>query len=258
MSWICTTQKDNRSPIAKFRGFMNNRSLQIALAIICLWTVSLWTCLHISIATVHPMGLLGAVAWQTWLYTGLFITAHDAMHGSIHPSPPIDRAIGQLCLWLYAGFDYSLLATKHHLHHQYPASDRDPDFHNGTATNFWSWYTHFVCEHFSWPQAINVVLMLGVYASICYGTAGSDRHSPLWSIVNPILFWAIPSLLSSLQLFYFGTFLPHREPPDGYRNPHRAHTIARSRWWSLMSCYHFGYHHEHHQSPHLPWWQLDR
>jgi beta-carotene/zeaxanthin 4-ketolase len=237
---------------------MNNRSFQIALAIICLWAVSLWNCFHIQIDTLQPWGLLGVVVWQTWLYTGLFITAHDAMHGSIHPSPQIDLAIGQLCLWLYAGFDYSLLATKHHLHHQYPASDLDPDFHDGVATKFWSWYAHFVCEHFSWPQAINLVVMLGIYARICYVTVGHDRHSLLWSIANPILFWAIPSLLSSLQLFYFGTFLPHREPPDGYLNPHRARTIVRSRWWSLLSCYHFGYHHEHHQSPHLSWWQLYR
>ncbi|WP_310488405.1 fatty acid desaturase [Chamaesiphon sp. VAR_69_metabat_338] len=239
---------------------MNNPSLQIALTIIGLWTMSLWSCLHLQLDTLPPLWLIGAIGWQTWLYTGLFITAHDAMHGSIHPLPQIDRAIGRLCLWLYAGFDYSLLAAKHHLHHQYPASERDPDFHDGTATNFLSWYAHFVCEHFSWPQAINLVLMLGVYASICYGAAahGDDRQSLLWSIVNPIVFWAIPSLLSSLQLFYFGTFLPHREPPDGYSNSHRARTIARSHWWSLLSCYHFGYHQEHHQSPYIPWWQLYR
>jgi beta-carotene/zeaxanthin 4-ketolase len=237
---------------------MNNLSLPIALAIIGLWTISLWSCLHIHLGAYHPLGLLGAVVWQTWLYTGLFITAHDAMHGSIHPFPQIDRAIGRVCLWLYAGFDYSLLTAKHHLHHQYPASDLDPDFHDGVATNFWSWYAHFVCEHFSWPQTIYLILMLGVYAGITSSVVGHDRQSLLESIANPILFWAIPSLLSSLQLFYFGTFLPHREPQDGYLNPHRARTIPRSRCWSLVSCYHFGYHQEHHQSPHLPWWQLYR
>jgi beta-carotene/zeaxanthin 4-ketolase len=24
----------------------------------------------------------------------------------------------------------------------------------------------------------------------------------------------------------------------------------------LISCYHFGYHEEHHELPHLGWWQL--
>ena len=237
-----------------FLGLRLGSPLVIAAAIMGVWALSLWNCLQIQIHTLHPLGLLCLVGWQTWIYTGLFITAHDAMHGSIHPGQQVNRAIGQLCLWLYAGFDYSLLASKHHLHHQYPASERDPDFHDGTP-NFWNWYTHFVCEHFSWGQALNLVFMFGTYAIVCQYAL----YPPLLlRIPNLLLFWVIPSLLSSLQLFYFGTFLPHREPPDGYRNPHRAQTIARSRWWSLISCYHFGYHHEHHESPQIPWWQLYR
>jgi beta-carotene/zeaxanthin 4-ketolase len=237
-----------------FLGLKLGSPLSIAAAIMGVWALSLWNCLQIQIGTLHPLGLLCLIGWQTWIYTGLFITAHDAMHGSIHPWHQVNRAIGQLCLWLYAGFDYSLLASKHHLHHQYPASDRDPDFHDGTP-NFWNWYAHFVCEHFSWGQALNLVLMFCSYAIVCQYAL----YPPLlWRIPNLLLFWVVPSLLSSLQLFYFGTFLPHREPPDGYRNPHRAQTIARSQWWSLMSCYHFGYHYEHHESPQIPWWQLYR
>ena len=232
---------------ATFREFTNGLPLRVAIIIIGIWALSLWKCCQIQIGTLQPIWLLCLVRWQTWIYTWLFITAHDAIPGSIHPLPQIDRVIGQLCLWLYAGFDYSLLASKHHLHHQYPASDRDPDFHDGISSHFWGWYAHFVCEHVSWGQAINLVMMLGIYVIICQ-----------CAIPNLILFWIIPSLLSSLQLFYFGTFLPHREPPDGYINPHRALTIARSRWWSLISCYHFGYHQEHHQFPHIPWWQLYR
>ena len=25
---------------------------------------------------------------------------------------------------------------------------------------------------------------------------------------------------------------------------------------SLLTCYHYGYHREHHAMPHVPWWQL--
>jgi beta-carotene/zeaxanthin 4-ketolase len=237
-----------------FLGLRLGSPLLIAAAIMGIWALSLWNCLQLQIGTLHPLGLLCLVGWQTWIYTGLFITAHDAMHGSIYPWHQVNRAIGQLCLWLYAGFDYSLLASKHHLHHQYPASDRDPDFHDGTP-HFWDWYAHFVCEHFSWGQAINLVFMFCSYAIV----SQHALYPPLlWRIPNLLLFWIVPSSLSSLQLFYFGTFLPHREPSDGYRNPHRAQTIARSHWWSLISCYHFGYHHEHHESPQIPWWQLYR
>jgi beta-carotene/zeaxanthin 4-ketolase len=232
---------------ATLRGFTGSLPLQVAIAIVGVWTMSLWSCIQIEIGALHPILVLCLVGWQTWLYTGLFITAHDAMHGSIHSSTQLNRSIGQLCLWLYAGFDYSQLLIKHHLHHHYPASDRDPDFHDGHTADFWAWYGQFVCEHISWRQLLNLVTIFGIYVIICR-----------CAIVNILLFWVLPSLLSSLQLFYFGTFLPHREPEGGYTNPHRATTIPRSAWWSLITCYHFGYHQEHHESPHLPWWQLSR
>jgi beta-carotene ketolase (CrtW type) len=25
---------------------------------------------------------------------------------------------------------------------------------------------------------------------------------------------------------------------------------------SLLTCFHFGYHHEHHDTPWVPWWKL--
>ena len=233
--------------IGRFQGFRISGSLQVAATIMIIWAISLWSCLQLRIQAVNPILLICLVGWQTWLYTGLFITAHDAMHGSIHPSVRLNYAIGQSCLWLYAGFDYPQLRVKHHLHHQYPASDRDPDFHNGKTSHFWSWYGQFVREHISWRQLINLVVIFSLYTQVCQ-----------FSIANLGLFWIVPSLLSSLQLFYFGTFLPHREPVAGYIEPHRAHTIQRSSWWSLLTCYHFGYHQEHHESPQIPWWQLDR
>ena len=230
---------------ARLRELTDSLPLQVAISIVGVWAISLWNCAQIEISHTPIIYLLGLVGWQTWLYTGLFITAHDGMHGSIYPLPLVNRSIGQLCLWLYAGFDYSQLLAKHQLHHQHPASDRDPDFHHGKAAHFWGWYGHFVCEHVSWRQLLNLVVMFCIYATIC--------HFPTFNI---LLFWVTPSLLSSSQLFYFGTFLPHREPPDGYTNPHRATTIDRSTWWSLITCYHFGYHYEHHDSPQTPWWKL--
>jgi beta-carotene/zeaxanthin 4-ketolase len=233
------------SMTAASRGFTHELPLQVAMTIVGVWAISLWRCTQLQLEAVHPIWLVCAIGWQTWIYTGLFITAHDAMHGSVHSSSQINRSIGQLCLWLYAGFEYSQLFAKHQLHHKYPASDRDPDFHDGNTSHFWGWYAQFVCEHISWRQLFNLGIILGLYVAVCR-----------FSTANLVLFWIVPSLLSSLQLFYFGTFLPHRELPTGYDNRHRARTIARSTWWSLISCYHFGYHREHHESPHISWWRL--
>ncbi|MEM9989926.1 MAG: fatty acid desaturase [Pseudomonadota bacterium] len=37
---------------------------------------------------------------------------------------------------------------------------------------------------------------------------------------------------------------------------HRSNTSQFGWLTSLFSCYHFGYHHEHHLFPHEPWWRL--
>ncbi len=75
---------------------------------------------------------------------------------------------------------------------------------------------------------------------------------------NLTLFWVIPSILSSVQLFYFGTFTPHKEPSGGYKNIHCAQTNPLPTWLSFITCYHFGYHYEHHEHPDVPWWGLPK
>jgi len=73
--------------------------------------------------------------------------------------------------------------------------------------------------------------------------------------VNTIIMWAIPAILSSVQLFYFGTYLTHRHSDD-FPDEHNARTNNFGWLASLFSCFHFGYHHEHHLFPHEPWWRL--
>lgn len=71
-----------------------------------------------------------------------------------------------------------------------------------------------------------------------------------------IIFWVIPSILATFQLFYFGTFLPHKLPHTENMEPHNSRTLPRNHFWAFISCYFFGYHSEHHSSPETPWWRL--
>jgi beta-carotene ketolase (CrtW type) len=220
--------------------------LTIAFLIMGIWGISLEYLGHIAIDGISWYWLIFAVLWQTWLYTGLFITAHDAIHGNVCPgSLGVNRGIGTVCLWLFAGFEYQPLSIKHQLHHKYPTTPEDPDYHNGVNDGFWAWYSRFVCEHLSYRQIINLFLIMIFYLTLVK-----------ISIVNIILFALVPSVLSSLQLFYFGTFLPHQRPLNGYYDRHCAITINRSWAISLLTCYHFGYHYEHHVYPNIPWWKL--
>lgn len=221
--------------------------LAIALLIISVWAISL--CFFLTSVPVEETSLLWkalAILCQTFLYTGLFITAHDAMHGAVFPKHrQINYLIGSLAMLLYGCFFYEPLLKKHSQHHYSPASESDPDFHDGSHKNVVAWYVYFMFRYWSWWRLGRLIVIyhsMHILLNIDYG--------------NLILFWVIPLILSSMQLFYFGTFVPHQEPIDGYQNSFRAKSIYRPLLWSFLTCYHFGYHQEHHMYPDIPWWKL--
>lgn len=218
----------------------------IAFGIMGLWAASLLFLLSLDISHIHVFLLLPAMLWQTFLYTGLFITAHDAMHGVVFPkNHKINNVVGTFSLLIYGLLSYNKLLKKHWVHHHNPASELDPDFHDGKHENFLGWYFHFMKGYWSWTQILGLMVIFNI-VNYTFNIPSE----------NLTYFWVIPSILSSVQLFYFGTFLPHREPEGGYDNPHRAQTRHLPVFWSFISCYHFGYHKEHHEYPHVPWWKL--
>ena len=185
---------------------------------------------------------------QTWLYVGLFIIAHDCMHGSLVPfSPAANRWIGRLCLFFYVGFSFDALNRAHHRHHRHSGTAKDPDFHDHPPHAFWPWFAKFFVEYFSVAQLVVIGAAYVLYLPVL----GAPP-------VNAIVFWAVPGLLSALQLFTFGTYLPHRPGHGSFVDRHNARTNEFPAWLSLLTCFHFGYHHEHHLYPTVPWWQLPR
>ncbi len=220
--------------------------LALAFALLSLWLASLIWLLsadlnHFSLAFIPVAFLL-----QTFLYTGLFITAHDAMHGTVAPGyPALNRAIGSVAIVLYALFDYRHLQAKHFEHHRHPAREGDPDYHDGRHTGFMRWYAHFMLGYMSWRQIVGMAIAFNIL-----------HHLAGIPLSNLLLFWVAPALLSTAQLFYFGTYLPHRQPAEGYGNPHHARSSNYSAVLSFLACYHFGYHYEHHDHPSVPWWRL--
>jgi beta-carotene ketolase (CrtW type) len=189
---------------------------------------------------------IALIALQTWLSVGLFIIAHDSMHGSLAPGwPRLNKLIGQICVRLYAGFSYAKLYVSHHDHHRHAGTPDDPDFDAEHNTSFWPWYFKFFRHYFGWREFGFLTAAVIVYAIIL------GERTPVI-----IAFWAIPAILSSIQLFYFGTFLPHRVGEPLFTDQHRARSNDFSWPVSLLTCFHFGYHHEHHDKPWVPWWRL--
>jgi beta-carotene/zeaxanthin 4-ketolase len=185
------------------------------------------------------------VCWLCWLYVGLFIVAHDCMHGTLSSSPRVNRVVGTLCLLLYACFDFAQMREKHRAHHAYAGTARDPDFFAPEPRSFRAWYLKFFREYSTLRQYLGIIALSWSYILLL--------HVP---VANVLVFWALPAILSSLQLFAFGTYFPHRPASSPFDDHHNARSNDYPQWLSLLTCFHFGYHHEHHLAPHLPWWRL--
>ena len=219
-----------------------------ALLIISIWTSSLIYALKQNIYELYYWQIILLIGWQAFLYTGLFITAHDAMHGTaFYKSKIMNKTLGIISVLLYAMFSYKKLLIKHHQHHKHPGTKDDPDFHDGVHKGFWHWYLHFLFTYLTWIQFLAMAMVFNIL-----------HHLFEISIPNLLLFWVLPSVLSTLQLFYFGTFLPHRELTNEFKDDHRARSNEYSILLSFISCYHFGYHWEHHEYPYIPWWKLPK
>jgi beta-carotene ketolase (CrtW type) len=207
--------------------------------------------LHIGLIFYWHMSAIGFaipafVALQSWLYTGLFIVAHDCMHGSLVPfRPNWNRAIGSALLFLYAGFPFDKLNRYHHAHHRHSGTVQDPDFDARPPHGFFNWYAKFLMEYVTWRQPV----ILGGAITFYVAALGVPA-------LKAFLFWALPALLSTVLLFTFGTYLPHKPSHKPFSDRHNARSNNYSWLLSLLTCFHFGYHHEHHSSPGTPWWAL--
>lgn len=193
-----------------------------------------------------PLALVLA-AVQCWLSVGVFIVCHDAMHGSLAPGRDrLNATVGAVLLFLYAGFRWTILRDAHHTHHARAGHAGDPDFDEHNPESFARWYATFFKRYFGWQSLVFVHAVVGIYWLVL--------DVPMVQIV---LFYGAPALLSSFQLFYFGTYRPHchREAAP-FADGHNARSDDFSTLTSLATCFHFGYHLEHHHRPEVPWWAL--
>lgn len=164
------------------------------------------------------------------------------MHGAISPNKKLNNIFGYIATTLYAGLWYPQLKKKHRLHHIYVGTEKDPDYKTGNQ-NFFLWWVSFMKQYLTIWQ----ILIMAVIFNI---------GLLFFNEPQLIILWIVPSILSTFQLFYFGTYIPHKLPHTSKMEPHRARSQKRNLLWALISCYFFGYHYEHHESPKTPWWKI--
>ena len=193
-----------------------------------------------------PFALVMA-AVQVWLSVGVFIICHDAMHGSLAPGRPrLNASIGGVLLALYAGFAWKRMRDAHFTHHKLSGHKGDPDFDEDHPSSFFRWYWTFFKRYFGWQSLVYVHTVVAIYLFVF--------DIPFMQI---FVLYGAPALLSSLQLFYFGTYRPHYHAADApFADKHNARSNDFGTLASLATCFHFGYHLEHHRQPQVPWWAL--
>lgn len=216
----------------------------IAGLIISFWAAHLFYSLsNAQIDYLNPFFYIH-IFLQAYLYTGLFITGHDAMHGLISGDKNINKTFGWISSLLFAGLSYNKLIKNHFKHHKNPGTDKDPDFYL-KSQNFFIWWIAFL---FRYTTITQLLIMATAFNILKFWF---DEKSL-------IIFWIIPAFLGTFQLFFFGTYLPHKKPHTENMLPHNSRTQKKNHLWAMLSCYFFGYHHEHHDSPKTPWWLLYR
>jgi len=212
------------------------------MAIILLWAAHLaYMLFYVPMSFDNPW-MYFHILVQGYLYTGLFITGHDAMHGNLVRSKKGNTIIGTLAVFLFAGLSYRRLRKNHGLHHKHPASEKDPDFYTGSQ-NFWKWWGVFMWRYLTLVQLLIMAVLYNIL--ILY-----------FADLKVLIYWALPAVLGTLQLFYVGVYWPHRKPHLEEMGPHKARTQPKNHLWAMLSCYFFGYHREHHNNPGISWWQL--
>ncbi len=226
--------------------------LAITGTLLSLWLGSFFELINIATASYSWVWLAVMILGRTYLHTGLFIIAHDSMHGNLIPnSKKLNNLLGGIALAIYGFLPYKHCRINHAKHHRYPSQSGDPDFH-GKISHPIAWYCKFIVEYFPWRSLIYFWLNM----SVIFWGAILLLKVPT---INLVLFWLLPLCLSSLQLFFFGTYLPHRQVELNPNFLPRLNSNSWSRLWSFVSCYNFGhYHWEHHQYPDTPWYRLTK
>jgi fatty acid desaturase len=99
------------------------------------------------------------------------------------------------------------------------------------------------------------------------GDAGSPLLAPIillrYEIIESSQIAGLPSVYAHVHVrvavcawcwvLLIGTYLPHRAPTtegvkvSDYPDEHRSRSNDMPTWLSLITCYHFGYHREHHE-----------
>lgn len=239
-----------------------------------------WPTFTLAAATVALWALVAAgLAWWGWpewlaviLLTiasyGSFTVMHEAVHGSLARSRPVNTVVGTLMsvgMGPTASYTaYRMLHLEHHRHTNDPALD--PDVYSGAGPRWWlpfSWLSTDLYYYWFYlrslgrrPMADQLMvvaenaLLLGAAAALVWQGHGREM----------LLYWFLPARITTALLAWLFNYLPHRpyqvraaDDPMGATGVYQP----ESRLVRLFSAGH-NLHQVHHLFPGIPFYDYGR
>jgi beta-carotene ketolase (CrtW type) len=130
-----------------------------------------------------------------------------------------------------------------------PESEADPDFCPTHNRSVLAWLVRFLRNYLNPAQLSRLIFVL----TLLLLAAQLHQSQPLVTVSVTFL---LPLLISTAQLFFVGTYLPHRKEHKQTGHEVSIKSLNLHPFVSLLACYHFGYHREHHNHPQAPWFLL--
>ena len=193
----------------------------------------------------HPWAMVLTIPVNACCFTGLFILAHEAIHGTLVPGfPRLGHALGRLFATVYALVDYDLLRARHHEHHAHVGTDADPDFDGDGRLLLHG--ARFMRRYLRWYSVPLLALAGNALGQRGYSAAMIGAY-------------VAPVLLSTLIVFTVGIHLVHHPKlVEKYarNDTQRSVCIDFGRVGSALLILNFNTHWLHHARPRLSWWEL--
>ena len=126
--------------------------IAIGLFIISAWILHCFYILETVTCSFDSISMWFHIYVQTYLSVGLFITAHDAMHGTVSLHKKANNTIGWFACFLFAGMSFKRLIKNHMNHHRFPGTEYDPDF--DSSQWYIIWFFRFMIHYTTISQLV--------------------------------------------------------------------------------------------------------
>lgn len=226
------------------------------------WVILILTMASASMSA-HPALLLFCMLVVGNRQQALAVLGHECVHYNVHRSKALNDLVGNLCCFWPLGVTLEGFRRFHLSHHQHIGEDGDPELELYTPSSWklpakeYAFPRWFVADllGFGLPDFLRLVKLIQptpVALTIAPIIFWAVWAAVFWSFGKPwlILIWGLPLPTVFWASLRFRTWTEHR----GVKGTHRF--FASRLFLDLFFPHNIWLHHEHHEWPSIPFYNL--